>query len=91
MIPGVQNYVKKCNFSKTLYIIIDVASAKKLSVDEETSQHDFARVSITATPSNKLRTKMMNETQHSSFKKTVSRLKIKEKCDFAYRIREFTY
>lgn len=30
-LPGVQEYVKRCNFSKTLYMIIGVASAKKLS------------------------------------------------------------
>ncbi|KAL7931978.1 hypothetical protein V8C35DRAFT_308178 [Trichoderma chlorosporum] len=39
--PGVQEYVKKCNFSKTLYMIIGVASAKKLSINEISSKKNL--------------------------------------------------
>ncbi len=90
-VPGVQEYVKECNFSKTLYMIIGVASAKKLSVDEETSQQGSAEASVTAVPLGGSGTEVTAEAQHSSSKEAVSGLKIEEECDFAYRIREFTY
>lgn len=90
-VPGVQAYVKECNFSKTLYMIIGVATAKKLSVDEETSQQGSAGASVTAAPPGGSGTEATAEVKHSSSKKAVSGLKIEEECDFAYRIREITY
>ncbi|KAF4637697.1 hypothetical protein G7Y89_g389 [Cudoniella acicularis] len=90
-VPGVQEYVRKCNFSKTLYMIIGVASAKKLSVDEEKSQQNSARANVTAAPPRGFGTEVTAEALHSSSKNVGSWLKIEEECDFAYRIREFTY
>ncbi|KAH8587055.1 hypothetical protein B0O99DRAFT_656556 [Bisporella sp. PMI_857] len=90
-LAGVQDYIKDCNFSKTLYMIIGVASAKKLSIDEETSQQDSAGAGITAAPQGGSGTEVTVEGQDHRSKETVSGLKVEEDCDFAYRIREFTY
>ena len=89
-VPGVQEYIKECNFSKTLYMIIGIASANRLSIDEETFQQGSMGASI-MTAWGDSRTETMAEALHSNSKKNVSGLKIEEECDFAYRIREFTY
>lgn len=90
-VPGVQEYVKERNFSKTLYMIVGVASAKKLSVNEETSQQAAAGSGVAAVPPGGTGAEATAEGLHTSSKKAVSELKIEEDCDFAYRIREFTY
>lgn len=90
-VPGVQEYVRECNFSKTLYMIVGVASAKKLSVDEEMSRENSSKANIMAAPPGGSGTEMTAEAFHNNSKKAVSGLKVGEECDFAYRVREFTY
>ncbi|MCJ1324280.1 hypothetical protein MMC10_000942 [Thelotrema lepadinum] len=76
-VPCVQQYVKECYFSKTLYIIVGVASARKLGTEEVTSQGSGTEAAA--------------DSQHGVSKKAVSGLKFEEVCDFAYRVRKFTY
>jgi hypothetical protein len=90
-VPGVQEYVKKCHFSKKLYMIMGVASAKKLSVDEEMSNTNSVGTSFTAAHFGGTGIEFMADAKHSNDKNTASGLKIEDECDFAYRIREFTY
>ncbi|RFU23757.1 hypothetical protein B7463_g12583, partial [Scytalidium lignicola] len=90
-VPGVQQYVRGCNFSKTLYVIVGVATANKLSIQEDIWQQGSAGGSVAATPAGGSGTEVTAEALHNSSKKTSSGLKIEEECDFAYRVREFTY
>lgn len=89
-VPGVQEHVKKSFYSQKLYMIVGVATAKKLSANEETSQEHSAAVSISAAPPGGLGIEATAEARHSSSKKVVSSWKIDGECDFAYRVREFT-
>lgn len=89
--PGVQNYVNDCNFSKTLYMIVGVASAKKLIVEEETSQQRHVGAGAMAALPESSGAEVVLESSHGSSKKAVLGLTIAEECDFAYRVREFTY
>ncbi|KAI1744741.1 hypothetical protein F4680DRAFT_234330 [Xylaria scruposa] len=90
-VSGVQSYVKDCHFSKTLYIIVGVASAKKLKVDEEISQEHHAGARVMAVTPGGSGMGVTTGGQHDGVKKADLGLKIEEECDFAYRIREFTY
>ncbi|KAK1237942.1 hypothetical protein MKX08_002521 [Trichoderma sp. CBMAI-0020] len=88
--PEVQEYVRKCNFSKTLYMIIGVASAKKFCIKEESSKQRSAGLGVTAS--------YLGGTDlgtvggcHKSTQTANSGLHTEQECDFAYRIREFTY
>ncbi|EHK48682.1 hypothetical protein TRIATDRAFT_214875 [Trichoderma atroviride IMI 206040] len=88
--PEVQEYVKKCNFSKTLYMIIGVASANKLRIREESSKQRSAGVGVTASYPGGLDLGTVGGC-HKNTQTTVSEMGTEQKCDFAYRIREFTY
>ncbi|KAI0441644.1 hypothetical protein F4803DRAFT_409212 [Xylaria telfairii] len=90
-VPGVQEYVKECNFSKTLYIITGVASAKSLSIDEVILQEGSVGAGVTIAPPGGSGMGVTTGGQHGGTKKADSGLKIEEECDFAYRVREFTY
>ncbi|KAM0480422.1 hypothetical protein ACHAPX_004253 [Trichoderma viride] len=88
--PEVQEYVKNCNFSKTLYMIIGVASAKKLRIKEESSKQRSAGVGVTASYPGGTDLGTVGGC-HKSTQTAVSEMKTEQECDFAYRIREFTY
>jgi hypothetical protein len=88
--PEVQEYVKNCNFSKTLYMIIGVASTKKLRIKEESSKQRFAGVGVTAPYPGGTDLGAVGGC-HMSKQTAVSEMNTEQQRDFAYRIREFTY
>ncbi|KAL7895093.1 hypothetical protein HDV63DRAFT_134066 [Trichoderma sp. SZMC 28014] len=88
--PEVQEYVKNCNFSKTLYMIIGVASAKKLRIKEVSSKQRTAGVGVNAAYPGGPDLGAVGG-RHKRAETTVSELDTEQECDFAYRIREFTY
>lgn len=89
--PEVQEYVKNCNFSKTLYMIIGVASAKKLCIKEVSSKQCSTGVGVTASYLGGPDLGGTVKGCHKSTQTTVSEMDTEQECDFAYRIREFTY
>lgn len=88
--PEVQEYVRNCNFSKTLYVIVGVASAKKLRIKELSSKQRSVGVGVTAPYPGGPDLGTAGGC-HKSAEAAVSELNTEQKCDFAYRIREFTY
>lgn len=90
--PEVQEYVRNCNFSKTLYMIIRVASAKKLCIKEDASKQGSAGVGVTASYIYPGGTDLGTAGRcHKSTQAVVSEMNTEQECDFAYRIRESTY
>lgn len=85
--PGVQYFMKKHYFSKTLYLVVGVATANKLSVKEsrvrETSGLVGAGVEVAPVTAE-------IEVSGAKTRSTGSEFEIEEECDFAYRLRAFT-
>ena len=85
----VKKYVKSGLFGKPLYIIVGVATAKKLSVKEKQSKENKMAVSanFNVPPAGEYETSISHENTAS----IESELEVGEECDFAYRVREFFY
>jgi hypothetical protein len=84
----VQNWVRKHLFTKSLYLIVGVATANKLSIKE----NQFRNTEISGTggiapPGTD--TDLTVGFRHENASTTNSELDIRGKCDFAYRVREF--
>ncbi|PTB38350.1 hypothetical protein M441DRAFT_60593 [Trichoderma asperellum CBS 433.97] len=89
--PGVQEYIKNCSFSKKLYMIIGVATAKKLHISEVSSKQRSAGVSVTVPYMGGSGLGSTAGGRHKSSQISGSEVDVEQECDFAYRIREFTY
>ncbi|EPE02715.1 hypothetical protein F503_04064 [Ophiostoma piceae UAMH 11346] len=74
-IPTVVEYVKTGLFSKRLYIVVGVATAKKLYIRRQDTAGVLGTSGVPA-----------ENTTNVSME-----LEAGEKCDFAYRVRQFTY
>jgi hypothetical protein len=90
-IPAVQKHLKSIFYSKKLYMIIGVATAHKLDIEEETARETSFGVNASAPIPGAAGTDMTAEGHHYRSRNAASRLKIEDKVDFAYRIRQFTY
>lgn len=86
----ITTYIKDGGWSKSLYMIVGVATASALTVNEEQSQGTnlalSAGASITGTG-----TETAGEVSRGPMAKGGSKLKTEQKIDFAYRVREFDY
>lgn len=88
--PEITAYVEKGAWSKSLYMIVGVATAETLAVSEEQSQEmniaASANASLTGTG-----TETAGELSYGTTAKGGSKLKTENTTDFAYRVREFDY
>ena len=91
-VAGVREHLKGKKSSVPLYMIIRVATANKVDIEEESSREISGSVagSVDAAPAI-LGLQAQAEVQASNTRNAASTLKIEEECDFAYRIREFSY
>ncbi|KAH8755237.1 hypothetical protein BGZ57DRAFT_963245 [Hyaloscypha finlandica] len=91
-VAGVREHLKGKKSSVPLYMIIGVATANKVDIEEESSREISGGVAggldaVPAVPG----LQAQAEVQASNTRNAASTLKIEEECDFAYRIREFSY
>jgi hypothetical protein len=87
--PKVATYVKAGLFSKRLYIVVGVATARKLYIKETVTHRQAAgasgSVSVPAVAEGAV------EAKHDATASVSLDLEVGEECDFAYRVRQFVY
>ncbi|KAI0177347.1 hypothetical protein BJ166DRAFT_21382 [Pestalotiopsis sp. NC0098] len=89
-LPSVERYIKEWGFRKSLYVIVGVATCKKLSINETTSTHrggtidGDAQIALAGAEAGAV-------ISLSSGRERGSGVEIEQECDFAYRMREFVY
>ena len=88
-IPRVVKYVKDSLFSKRLYIVVGVATAKKLYIKETVTHQQTAGASGSFGLPAVARGEA--DAEHDATANVVMELEVGEECDFAYRVRQFTY
>lgn len=84
----VQAYIKKHLFAKSLYMIVGVATANELTINEVQSREANASASAGVAPPGS-QVEAAAEASHTRRDTTTMALHIKSECDFAYRIRKF--
>ncbi|CAK7237312.1 hypothetical protein SEUCBS140593_009917 [Sporothrix eucalyptigena] len=87
--PKVAAYVKANLFSKRLYIVVGVATARKLYIKETVTAQQMACASASASVLAVAEGAV--EAKHSGTTTVSSELEVGEECDFAYRVRQFVY
>lgn len=89
-LPKVVEYVRQGLFSKSLYLIVGVASCKKLTMNDTSSRETklSADVDINVSLAGVETGAGVSNGKGAS---AASGLDVEGACDFAYRIREFTY
>lgn len=90
--PKVINFVKGgvLPFSKCVYVIVGVATAEKLNLEEQVKKEKSASASLGAsTPGDAA--KAQTELSHGQQSSTKIVREIEVDCDFAYRVRQFIY
>ncbi|KAI0436534.1 hypothetical protein F4803DRAFT_541871 [Xylaria telfairii] len=85
----VKQYARQCLFSKSLYMIIGIATANKLEIEETLVKKTRGCGSVGANIQNIATTKAEVSREHSTL--LTSGFHIGQDCDFAYRVREFVY
>lgn len=89
-LPSVERYIKEWGFRKSLYVIVGVATCKKLSINDTSSTHrggtidGDAQIVLAGAEAGA-------GISLSSGSERGSGLEIERECDFAYRVREFIY
>lgn len=84
---AVTEYARSNLFGKPLYIVVGVATAKKLHIKEKRSRENKASVSahLNAQPVGEFEGKV----SHENVASVEAELDVGDECDFAYRIKEF--
>ncbi|KAM0260504.1 hypothetical protein ACHAQJ_002737 [Trichoderma viride] len=87
---AVIEYIRKWSFSKSLYIIVGVATAGEISIKEKQNRQHEAGSSIHLTAPGNLG-EIEGGFKHEGGTSKESDLSFVKTCDFAYRIRKFVY
>ncbi|KAI5458700.1 hypothetical protein BGZ63DRAFT_51155 [Mariannaea sp. PMI_226] len=87
---SVKDFARKCVFSKSLYMIVGVATSSKLEFTETKGSASGATLSAEATlPVTD--TALKGEVSHDKTGSLTASLEVTGDSDFAYRVREFVY
>lgn len=88
--PEITRFLKGCAWSRSLYMIVGVATAEALGVAEEQSQEKTIVVSANASLDG-TGMELAGELSHGTTASSGSRMDTMHATDFAYRVREFKY
>ncbi|KAF7532043.1 hypothetical protein G7054_g8321 [Neopestalotiopsis clavispora] len=89
-LPSIERYIKDWSFHKSLYVIVGVATCKRISVTESKG------ISRNASLGGEAQVALAGVTVEAGISASRdvergTRVEIEQECDFAYRIREFVY
>ncbi|KAF3022525.1 hypothetical protein E8E14_012075 [Neopestalotiopsis sp. 37M] len=89
-LPGVERYIRDWSFHKSLYVIVGVATCKRISITES---KDISRSASVGGEAQVALAGINAEAGLSASKEKErgSSVEIEQECDFAYRVREFVY